>query len=159
MTSLAPILFNFAEQNEKKIYFIASQENEIEKAVSTFKEKWPNLNIIKYRNGYFSSEKDITIEINRIKTANPDFLIIGMGVIKQEQFLLKVKEAQLDCIGFTCGGFIHQTAHNKINYYPKWIDSINLRFLYRMYKEKHTRKRYFQAAFLFPLRFIYDRFF
>jgi N-acetylglucosaminyldiphosphoundecaprenol N-acetyl-beta-D-mannosaminyltransferase len=159
MTSLAPILFNFAEQNKKKIYIIASQEIEIKKAISIFKEKWPNLNIIGYRNGYFSSEEEIDIEINRIRIANPDFLIVGMGVIKQEQFLLKVKKAQINCIGFTCGGFIHQTAHNKINYYPKWVDSMNLRFLYRMYKEKHTRKRYIQAALIFPLRFIYERFF
>ena len=158
MTSLAPTLFNYIEKNGKTIYIIASQKAEIKKAISIFKEKWPNLNIIGYRNGYFSSEEEIDIEINQIRTSNPDFLIVGMGVIKQEQFLLKVKKAQINCIGFTCGGFIHQTAHNKIYYYPKWIDSMNLRFLYRMYKEKHTRKRYIQAALIFPLRFIYERF-
>ena len=30
---------------------------------------------------------------------------------------------------------------------------------YRMYKEKHTRTRYLQAAFLFPVRFIGERIF
>ncbi len=36
---------------------------------------------------------------------------------------------------------------------------MNLRFVYRMYKEKHTRTRYLQAAFLFPVRFIGERIF
>ena len=54
-------------------------------------------------------------------------------------------------IGFTCGGFIHQTANNEIEYYPLWIDRMNLRFVYRMYKEKHTRKRYVQVTFYFFL--------
>mgnify|MGYP000060826451 CR=1 FL=1 len=52
-------------------------------------------------------------------------------------------------IGFTCGGFVHQTAMNRMHYYPNWVDKMNLRFVYRMYKEKHTRTRYLQAAFLF----------
>ena len=58
----------------------------------------------------------------------------------QEQFLIKVKRIGYQGIGFTCGGFIHQTSKNEIDYYPAWIDKINLRFIYRMYKEKHTRK-------------------
>ena len=33
-----------------------------------------------------------------------------------------------------------KTANNEIEYYPLWIDRMNLRFVYRMYKEKHTRK-------------------
>lgn len=159
MTSLAPIIFRFAEQYKKNIYIIASQEDEIKKAVKIFKQQWPNLNIIGYRNGYFSSEDEINNEIRQLKNINPDFLIVGMGIVKQEQLLLKIKDAHIDCIGFTCGGFIHQTANNNIEYYPKWINKMNLRFIYRIYKEKHTRKRYMQAALLFPIYFIYERFF
>lgn len=159
MTSLAPLLFRFAEDQNRSIYIVASRQKEVEKAVKVFKQQWPNLNIVGYRNGYFTSEKEIEEEINHIATLRPDFLIVGMGIVKQEQFLLKVKQAHIGCIGFTCGGFIHQTAHDRINYYPAWIDAMNLRFLYRMYKEKHTRKRYMQATLLFPARFIYERFF
>ncbi len=66
---------------------------------------------------------------------------------------------QFQGIGFTCGGFVHQTAMNRMHYYPNWVDKMNLRFVYRMYKEKHTRTRYLQAAFLFPVRFIGERIF
>lgn len=159
MTSLAPKLFEFAERNKKTIYIIASKQEQVDKAVNVFKNRYPNLQISGYRNGYFSTEEEIMLEVQHIVTKSPDFLIIGMGALSQEKFLLKVKEKGFKGIGFTCGGFIHQTSKDEIDYYPDWADKFNLRFIYRMYKEKHTRKRYIQAGFLFPLRFIYERFF
>lgn len=159
MTSLAPQLLQYAEDNKKTIYIVASKQEETEKAIEIFKERYPDLIIIGYRNGYFTNEKEQDKEAAYISQLNPDYLIVGMGVIMQEQFLLKVKEAGFQGIGFTCGGFIHQTAQNKIDYYPPWINRMNLRFLYRMYKEKHTRKRYLQAALIFPARFLYERIF
>lgn len=159
MTSLAPILLEYVEQNNKTIYIVASKQEQIEKAITIFKEKYPKLLISGYRNGYFSSDIEIEKEAEYITQISPDFLIIGMEILMQEKFLLKVKSKGFQGIGFTCGGFIHQTSKNEIEYYPSWINKLNLRFLYRMYKEKHTRKRYIQAAFLFPFRFFIERFF
>lgn len=159
MTSLAPKLLQYAELNKKTIYIVASQQNQIEKAISILKEKYPNLLFCGYRNGYFSSDMEMDQEAKYITNINPDFLIVGMGTLMQEEFLLKVKSKGFKGIGFTCGGFIHQTSKNEIEYYPVWADKLNLRFIYRIYKEKHTRKRYLQAAILFPARFIHERFF
>ena len=158
MTSLAPQLFQYAEENKKTIYIVASKQKETEKAVGIFKERYPDLKFAGYRNGYFSNEEEQEKEAAYITQLNPDYLIVGMGALMQEKFLLKVKQAGFNGIGFTCGGFIHQTANNEIDYYPAWVDRMNLRFIYRMYKEKHTRKRYMIAAFVFPIRFIIERF-
>lgn len=159
MTSLAPQLLEYAEANAKNIYIVASRQEQVEKAVKIFLERYPKIDIVGYRNGYFASETEQDKEAQHIVEVNPDFLIVGMGALMQERFLLKVKEAGYKGIGFTCGGFIHQTSKDEIDYYPAWVDKTNLRFLYRMYKEPHTRKRYLQAALLFPARFIYERFF
>lgn len=159
MTSLAPDLLSYAETHGKSVYIVASRQEQVEKAVGIFKERYPKLLVVGYRNGYFASEKEQDEEARRIVDVNPDFLIVGMGALMQERFLLKVKDAGFGGIGFTCGGFIHQTAKDEIDYYPGWVDRMNLRFLYRMYKEKHTRKRYLQAALLFPARFIAERLF
>ena len=159
MTSLAPELLSYAETTNKSVYIVASRQEQVEKAVGIFKERYPELMVAGYRNGYFASEKEQEEEARHIVGVNPDFLIVGMGALMQERFLLKVKDAGYRGIGFTCGGFIHQTAKDEIDYYPAWADRSNLRFAYRMYKEKHTRKRYLQAAFQFPVRFIAERFF
>lgn len=159
MTSMAPELFAYAEKHGKTIYIVASKQEQVIKAVEIFRERYPKVKFAGYRNGYFPSEDEMNAEAKRICEVNPDFLIVGMGVLMQEKFLLKVKSAGFQGVGFTCGGFIHQTSKNEIDYYPVWLDKSNLRFMYRMWKEPHTRKRYLMAGLLFPARFITERIF
>lgn len=159
MTSMAPELFSYVQEYGKTIYIVASKQEQVEAAVEIFRERYPKVKFAGYRNGYFSSESEMDDEAKRIVEVNPDFLIVGMGALMQEKFLLKVKNAGFKGVGFTCGGFIHQTSKNEIDYYPAWVDKTNLRFVYRMWKEPHTRKRYFIAGLLFPARFIAERIF
>ena len=112
MTSMAPELFAYVAKHGKTIYIVASKQEQVEKAVEIFRERYP-----------------------------------------------KVKNAGYQGVGFTCGGFIHQTSKNEIDYYPAWVDKTNLRFVYRMWKEPHTRKRYVMAGLLFPARFIAEKIF
>lgn len=160
MTSMAPELFSYAEEHGKTIYIVASKQEQVEKAVEIFREwGYPKVKFAGYRNGYFASEQEMDEEAKHIVKLNSDFLIVGMGALMQEKFLLKVKNAGYQGIGFTCGGFIHQTSKNEIDYYPAWVDKMNLRFVYRMWKEPHTRKRYMMAGLLFPARFIAEKIF
>lgn len=159
MTSLAPVLLEYAEEKHKSVYIVASKQEQVEKTIEIFKDRYPELIVAGYRNGYFSSDDELQREAEHITKIAPDFLIVGMGALIQEHFLLKVKNAGYGGIGFTCGGFIHQTAKDEIEYYPEWANRMNLRFVYRMYKEPHTRKRYLQAAVLFPAKFIFERIF
>lgn len=159
MTSMAPELFAYAAEHGKTIYIVASKQEQVEEAVEIFRERYPKVKFAGYRNGYFASEEEMALEARQVTELNPDFLIVGMGALMQEKFLLKVKHAGYQGIGFTCGGFIHQTSKNEIDYYPAWVDKTNLRFAYRMWKEPHTRKRYLMAGLLFPAKFIAERIF
>ena len=159
MTSMAPELFAYVAKHGKAIYIVASKQEQVEKAVEIFHERYPKVKFAGYRNGYFASESEMDVEAKYIAKLNPDFLIVGMGALMQEKFLLKVKNAGYQGVGFTCGGFIHQTSKNEIDYYPAWVDKTNLRFVYRMWKEPHTRKRYVMAGLLFPARFIAEKIF
>ena len=159
MTSMAPELFAYAAEHGKTVYIVASKQKQVEKAVEIFRERYPKVKFAGYRNGYFASEEEMNQEARHITELSPDFLIVGMGALMQEKFLLKVKRAGYQGIGFTCGGFIHQTSKNEIAYYPAWVDKTNLRFVYRMWKEPHTRKRYLMAGLLFPAKFIAERIF
>lgn len=158
MTSMAPDLFAFADEHKNSVCIVASKDAQLQKAIAIFSNQYPNIVWKGCRNGYFSSQEEKEQTIKDIIQLYPDYLIVGMGVVAQEEFLLQAKQMGFKGIGFTCGGFIHQTAENDIHYYPDWIDKFNLRFLYRMYKEKHTRKRYIKAGFVFPWLFLKDRF-
>lgn len=158
MTSVAPELFRYSEIHEKSIYIVAGRQSEIERAVEIYQKYYPRLNVVGFRNGFFAGEDEIDREIKKIIALSPGFVICGMGAIRQECFLDRLKTAGYQGISFTCGGFISQTSKAQIDYYPKIFNVLNLRFVYRMIKEKHTRKRYLLAIFTFPIVFVKEWF-
>lgn len=160
MTSMAPELFQLANERGMSVCVVATRQDKMEKTLKIFARQYPNIIWKGCRNGYFATRTEMEQEAIKITVADPDFLIVGMGIKMQERFLLMCKKAGYKGIGFTCGGFIHQTAEQggKVDYYPTWIDRMNLRFLYRIYKEPHTRKRYAIAVLAFPYRFLKERF-
>ena len=88
MTSMAPELFEYASEKGCSIYIVASKQEQVEKAVRIFKERYPKLVFAGYRNGYFASEAEIDEEAKYIAGLDPYFLIVGMGALMQEKFLL-----------------------------------------------------------------------
>ena len=161
MTSLGPIVFNEAINENKSVYFIGTKPHVIDSAIKNIQEEFPALNISGFRDGYMSPlERDMVIkEIINKKT---DYVVCGMGTPLQEQFLIDLQKFGWNGKGYTCGGFLHQTA-NCINYYPKWINSLGLRAFYRMYDEPQLIKRYFtnypQAICIIVFDLIKDKFF
>lgn len=156
MTSLAPEVFGFCEDNVKSIVFVGASAEDVGEFVNVVREEYPKLNILFYRNGFFQSQSDIEDTQLRIINEDPDFVICGMGAGKQEDFLIKLRENGWSGTGYTCGGFIHQTASAGIRYYPAWADKLHLRWLYRMIDEPKLIKRYFKYYPIFPFFLIYD---
>lgn len=161
MTSMAPEVLAYANEHGMSVCVIATRQEMLEKTIGIFASQYPNIVWKGCRNGYFATRTEMEEEARKIAESAPDFLIVGMGIKMQERFLLMCKKAGYGGIGFTCGGFIHQTAEQegKVDYYPVWVDKYNVRFFYRMYKEPHTRKRYAVAAFEFPYKFLKERYF
>jgi len=160
MVGYFPQLFEYANKNKKTICVVGSTQEQMEAAVEKFSNWYPDVIWKNNRNGFFADESEMRNYARLIAQDNIDFLISGLGSKMQEKFLIMCKEAGYKGIGFSCGGFIRQIAENsKGTYYPYWINRLNLRFLYRMCKEPHTRKRYLIAGFVFPVRFVWERLF
>lgn len=156
MTSLAPKVFSQAEESGRSLYFVGSKEEEISQALEVIKSEFPRINVIKYRNGYFSGN-EWNEELDAVAVLKPDIVIVGMGTPIQESFLIDLRKRGWTGTGFTCGGFFHQTAKG-IQYYPKWIDKFNLRWMYRIYDEPKLFKRYTVDYTKFLFVFAYDVF-
>ncbi|MBD5330137.1 MAG: WecB/TagA/CpsF family glycosyltransferase [Bacteroides sp.] len=155
MTGMAVDLFDRLNNNDETIYFVGARQTEIENTIRQITIAYPRMNIKGFRNGYFDSEQQRNDEIRKIVDSNPDFTVVGMGIVLQEKFALDLKKAGYKGIVFTCGGFLHQTTEN-INYYPDWINRYNLRAFYRLYKEKGLFKRLYYVLLEFPVLFTYD---
>lgn len=141
MTSLAPVVFKECISDNKNIYFIGSNKEEIYNFVQIIKKEYPKLYIIGYQNGYFNGDVDYKNELEKIYSKRPDVVVCGMGAKHQEQFLIDLRKIGWSGTGFTCGGFIHQTAKG-INYYPSFFNRHNLRWFYRIYDEPKLIYRY-----------------
>lgn len=134
MTSLAPRVFENAVRRGKTVYFIGSKASEVDAAVARIRERFEGLRVVGARDGYLASSQETQAEIKRIVGLAPDIVICGMGVPRQERFLVQLQESGWQGAGYTCGGFLHQTSR-RLEYYPPLIDKFHLRWLYRMIDE------------------------
>jgi len=147
MTSLAPAVLGRAQEENLSVYIIGTTPELIGRACQNIMERFPGLNLAGRRHGYFSREDERRELIESIKSLAPGIVIAGMGTPLQEAFLRDLRAAGWGGAGFTCGGFLHQTA-KRVDYYPGWMDRLNLRWLYRIYDEPRVAFRY---LFMYPV--------
>lgn len=145
--SIATNVFQHLEQSKQTLFVVGAKEEELLIFLSKIKDKYPSLIVIGYSNGYMNDEERENA-IEKILTQSPTVVLVGMGAGLQERFLLDLQCKGFNGTGFTCGGFIRQEATSTSDYYPYYVNRLNLRFLYRMYKEPHTINRY---LFNYPL--------
>lgn len=156
MTSFAPVFFDCLVKRRCNVFFVGGEPGIADKAVSKLKDNYPSLIVSGIRHGFFSGPEERNNFINRLVLLSPDYVVVGMGAPLQEQFLVDLKKAGWNGVGYTCGGFLHQTAKAGVCYYPPIINRLNLRWLYRMVDEPKLMKRYFLEYPKFILFFLWD---
>ena len=144
MTSLAKAKF----KQHSSVGLIGAHQDELIKAVEVLSSISKG-KIYAIAHGYLDFDDETILEeiSDRIRACAPSYVFVGLGSGMQENISLRLASNSLQTVYYTCGGFITQTAQNgKSNYYPNLIDQYNLRWLYRLYKEPHTRKRFLKVA-------------
>lgn len=136
-TSLAdPIISNGVKEQSKIVFFGGTHQEALD-AKKNFSDLY-NYNQIFCFDGYSEDTKIIKI-ITKIR---PDILVLSLGFPKQERIALQAKKVLSKSKIYTSGAFISQSTKS-VNYYPKIIDFLDLRWLYRALKHSHVRKRLF----------------
>lgn len=150
-TSLAPLVFNLAEKYDIPVYFVGSKPGVTEKFKNIIESIYKKINIAGVYSGYGVdplAAKDMILKSNSYS-----FVIVGMGVGYQEKFSRELVDAGFVGQIFTCGGYFDQTGVDG-NYYPKIINKLNIRFLYRIAKEpRRLLGRYFFGYMPFVTEF------
>lgn len=152
-TSLAPIVFHRACQNELSVALIGGTRDNIQQAKILLERKYPGLRIILAKPGYFTNDEEYQKCLHT--AASADILIVGMGAGKQEQALFDTRAIGWQGTGFTCGGYLDQLVQARgDDYYPQFVDKFHLRWLYRLLKEpRRLSKRYFKDYPYFLIKF------
>ncbi|MNM85668.1 putative N-acetylmannosaminyltransferase [compost metagenome] len=128
-----------SEREGKGIYLLGAKEEVLLKCSENLLIKYPELNIVGMKNGYFKKE-DSDLIAEDIKSKNPYAIFIAMGSPRQEEFISKYMD-ELPCKIFMGVGGSFDVFAGNVNRAPKWMISLGLEWLYRVSKEPWRIKR------------------
>ena len=138
-----------------KHYFLGGSEECLQKLVCGFRDLNPAVQIVGARNGYFqpADEGAILAEINQLA---PDFIWIGLGTPKQQDWIHRHKAAIQRGVLFAVGYAFDVNAGTKPDA-PAWMQRVGLTWLYRMCAEpRRLLPRYLKYNSLFLWYLLWD---
>jgi len=150
-TSVALPVFRWATEKSMPLILVGGEPGIADSAGEILKQLVPGLTIAGTYPGFNSGPE----QAKQLAMQLGDSLVVcGMGAPLQEEFLCSLRDTTWRGIGFTCGGFLDQLVV-KVDYYPRWINRMNLRFIYRLYKEPaRLWRRYLIEYQVFVGRFL-----
>ena len=120
------------------VYFFGAKEEVVSKAVTTVKERYENLTIAGYHNGYFDWNDTYVQE--EIKATEPDLIFVALGFPKQEQWISSNINHFNKGIFIGLGGSFDVLA-GAVKRAPLIWQKLNLEWLYRLIKQPSRWRR------------------
>lgn len=132
-------IFEFCDYSRKSIYILGGKPGVAERAVENIKEKYLNIDIKGYRDGYFNEEDEDKI-IDKINDISPDVLFVCLGSPKQEKWIYKHRRNLKVKVAMGVGGSVDIWA-GTAKRAPRIFIILGLEWLYRLIKEPWRIKR------------------
>jgi N-acetylglucosaminyldiphosphoundecaprenol N-acetyl-beta-D-mannosaminyltransferase len=134
-------LIEVASQKKYRVYFLGATQSVVQDLVAHYQQKYPNLRICGYRNGYFSKEEEAQVA-HKIRQAKPDMLLVAMSTPKKEAFITEYKKDMNVPFIMGVGGSFDVVA-GKVKRAPEWMQRYGLEWFYRLIQEpRRMWKRY-----------------
>ena len=119
-----------------KIFLYGAKEEIVEAAKLKLQEKYKNIPIVGFENGFV---KDNEALIEKINASEANIVFIAMGSPKQEKWIYENREKIKANILMGVGGTF-DIVSGKLKRAPKWIQKMGIEWLYRMLKEPKRLK-------------------
>ena len=122
-----------AIQENWKVFFVGGAPGVGEKATPRIQADWPGAQI-QTHHGYFdvspgSAENQAVVEA--IKAYKPDIVLVGMGMPRQEVWVLENQAKLGPCVTFTVGGaFDYEAGVQRPS--PRWMGQVGMEWLFRL---------------------------
>jgi N-acetylglucosaminyldiphosphoundecaprenol N-acetyl-beta-D-mannosaminyltransferase len=135
-------LMSRANQKGWRVFLLGAREEVVSGVCHLYQEKYRNLQIAGYRNGYWRPEEESAV-VEQIKAANADLLFVAISSPKKEQFLGMYQEEMKIPFAMGVGGTF-DVAVGKVKRAPLWMQRGGLEWFYRFLQEpRRMFKRYF----------------
>jgi N-acetylglucosaminyldiphosphoundecaprenol N-acetyl-beta-D-mannosaminyltransferase len=122
-----------AIQENWKVFFVGGAPGVGEKATARIRADWPGAQI-RTHHGYFdvapgSAENQAVVEA--INAYKPDIVLVGMGMPRQEIWILENQAKLGPCVSFTVGGAFDYEAGVQLAS-PRWMGQVGMEWLFRL---------------------------
>lgn len=135
-------------KNKKSIYLFGSKKEVLDKLIININQKYPNINIVGFSDGYVEDKDKIMQEIISL---SPDLILIALGVPNQELLINKYIEKAKKGVFIGVGGTFDVLSGYKKRA-PKLFIKLNLEWLYRIICEPTRLKRFIQNNIVFMFK-------
>lgn len=137
------------------LYLLGAEGDVTERAATMLQEKHPGLQIAGTYHGYFDKQKDSAESqaiVERVNAANPDILLLGFGMPKQEYWLEDHWEALTVRVAMPVGAMFDYVVGD-VYRAPRWVTDNGFEWLARLVVEpRRLWKRYVVGNPLFIWR-------
>lgn len=121
-----------AEERRWRVFYLGSAPDVVERARRLFASRFPALHI-ELQHGYLEEDSGLVARINDYR---PDVLLVGMGVPRQEHWIIGHLD-DVDAAFVThCGGSLDYIAGGQARP-PAWLSRVGLGWLYRLIHDPH----------------------
>ena len=121
------------QDGSHSFYFWGSKPGVAEMAKDKLIEKYPNIRILGADDGYFDDSKKQEI-IKKIRELKPDILLVGIGMIKQENLIQELLSDNIFKIGIGCGGSL-DVLSGQVKRAPKLFIKLHMEWAWRLIKQ------------------------
>ncbi len=122
-----------------RLYLLGGKPGVAEKAKRNLEEKYPFIQIVGTRNGYFGPEESPRI-VNEINSVGADIVFVCLGAPKQEKWIAENQDKLRARVLMGIGGSLDVFA-GEVERAPEVWCNLGLEWLYRLIKEPWRFKR------------------
>jgi len=127
-----PLLAPMAVQHGWKIFYVGSRPGVAAHGANLARQEYPGLQICTHH-GYLDAIENTKV-ISEINAYQPHILMVGMGMPRQENWILDNRDQIRTNVIFPCGAFMDYKA-GEIPTAPRWLASLYLEWAYRLFSE------------------------
>lgn len=113
-----------------RVFMFGGAPGIVEKAETAARQRFANLQIVGTCHGFFTKATETAI-VEKIRQAQPDILLVALGVPKQEKWLARNMQRLGVPVAIGVGGTFDVMA-GTVKRAPVWMQRANLEWLYRL---------------------------
>ena len=132
-------MLEYANLNNKKVYFYGAKPETIEKMVTILNNKYSKLNIVGYHHGYHDDSDDKIM--NEVIQLRPDYVFVAKGCPLQDEWITKVLDNVDKGVFMGVGGSFDVISGN-VKRAPELWQKLNLEWMYRLLSNPQRMGRY-----------------